>query len=158
MARRKIVVNPDEMDADITDCPFACQDNYCGIANGGAAVSCKILEDRFSCPLNAGPVEVSLAATAEQPEKAKLFYVQKSDLSFDGLIHFWTKDDHGYAPDISAARVFALEEVNSMYSIQDKEKIAWPKEYIDAKAVDNKVASKDCDIEASHKVTTAASN
>ncbi len=60
MAKKKIIVNPDEMDADITDCPFADQDNYCGLASGGLAVSCKILEDRFSCPLNAGPVEVSL--------------------------------------------------------------------------------------------------
>lgn len=30
------------------------------IAGLPAAVSCKILEDRFSCPLNAGPVEVRL--------------------------------------------------------------------------------------------------
>ncbi len=60
MGKEKIIVNPDEMDADIIDCPFADQDSYCGIANGGAAVLCKILEDRFSCPLNAGPVEVRL--------------------------------------------------------------------------------------------------
>lgn len=153
MARRKIIVNPDEMDADIIDCPLADQDSYCGLASGGGAVQCKILEDRSSCPLNAGPVEVSLAA-----EKTKLFYVQKPDLAFDGLIHFWTKGDHGYAPQISAARVFDLVEIESMYSIRDAEKIAWPKEYIDAKAVDNKVASKDCDIEASHRVGAEASN
>lgn len=61
-AKQTIMVNPEEMDADVVDCPLADQDCYCGLANGGAAVSCKILEDRHSCPLNAGPVEVSLAA------------------------------------------------------------------------------------------------
>ena len=99
-------------------------------------------------------------AWADEPsaEQAKLFYVQKPDLSFDGLMHFWTKGDHGYAPDISVARVFTLEEVNSMHSIKYEEKIAWPKEYIDAKAVDNNVGLKVCDIGASHKVTAATSN
>ncbi len=65
MAKRTIIVNPDEMDADITDCPFADRDNYCGLASGGSAVSCKTLEDRFSCPLNAGPVEVRLYQVSE---------------------------------------------------------------------------------------------
>lgn len=64
MAKRNIVVNPDEMDADIIDCPFADQDSYCGLISGGLAVSCMILEDRSGCPLNAGPVEVSLFQTS----------------------------------------------------------------------------------------------
>ncbi len=66
MAKKSIVVNPDEWDPDIIDCPFADQDSYCGFLNGGAAVSCNILEDRFSCPLSAGPIEVSLAASTKK--------------------------------------------------------------------------------------------
>lgn len=103
-------------------------------------------------------------AWADEPieaaaNKAELFYVQKPDQEFDGLIHFWTKGDHGYAPQITAARVFDMEEVESMYSIGEGEKIAWPKEYIDAKAVDNMVALNDCDIKQAHKVVAApASN
>lgn len=153
MAKKIIIINPDEWDADIIDCPFVDLDNYCGLISVGTDIECNILEDRSSCSLNGCSVEVSLAISS-----AELFYVQKPDETFGGQMHFWTNGDHGYAPQITAARVFTLEEIRGMPSIKYAEKIAWPKDYIDAKAVDNMVASKDCDPKASHKVVAMADN
>ncbi|HEG43887.1 hypothetical protein LCGC14_2083300 [marine sediment metagenome] len=153
MATKSIVVNPDEWDPDIIDCLFADQDSYCSLISRGAAVSCKILEDRFSCPLNAGSIQVSLAEIT-----AELFYIQNPKMNHGGFMRFWTIGDHGYAPEISVARVFTLEEVNGMHSIRYEEKIAWPKEYIDSKAVKNCVPLKSCDIAASYMVGMATRN
>ncbi len=69
MAKKKIiVVDPSTFEGLISDCPFADQDNYCSILCGHSARQCGILDDRTSCPLNVGAVEVSLATYHRRPE------------------------------------------------------------------------------------------
>ncbi len=155
--KRKIEVNPDEWDADIVDCPLADQDCYCGLLTVGT-MQCVFSGEpvitaahRFSCPLSAGPVEVSL-----KTKQAKTFYIQNPQCTYGGLMHFWKTGDCGYEPGISKARLFTLDEINAKHSIQSGEKLAWPKEYIDARAVDGRIDASKCDIEIAKDIAMAA--
>ncbi len=141
MSEKKIVVDPGKWDAGFVDCPFVDQDGYCGLVCGGSAVMCDILQDRSCCPLNAGPVKVSLAEKEEE-----VFYIQNPQCTYGGLVHLWKTGDHGYEPNISKARIFTLEEIAEKHSIISGEKLAWPKDYIDERAVDGKVKVDRCDI------------
>lgn len=66
-ARRTIIVNPAEWDEDIIDCPFADQDSIClRAATEGMSVEYCVHRGEpclDKCPLEDGPVEVSLAAS-----------------------------------------------------------------------------------------------
>lgn len=149
MAEKKIVVDPGKWDAGFVDCPFADQDCCCGLVSDGSAVMCDILQDRTNCPLNAGPVKVSLAEKEEEKnELAEACYIQHPMLTneADGFMRFWRRTDCGYGPEINYARVFSAGEIAEKHSIISGEKLAWPKDYIDERAVDGKVKADRCDI------------
>lgn len=78
-----------------------------------------------------------------------MYYIQNvSQGSIGNPMLWWKKDNHGYTCEISDAKVFIQEEVDGMYSIQQGNKRAWPKEYIDGIGR-GRINIQDCDIEKS---------
>ena len=74
----------------------------------------------------------------------RLFYVQNGYVGNSML--WWKHNNAGYACDIRQARMFTQEELGKMQSIKEGSKKAWPKDYIDQRAVQH-VDSQDCNYE-----------
>lgn len=223
MSARKIVVrDPGLWDADCVECPFADQDNVCCLAYAlsmGNVIYCDSDGNAVSCPLNDGPVTVTMAekeaaeksveemleeldefgwdyaessdgtdamfmywdpTNGDMPDwcgenltscecietiyelflahKAKAaaeeFYIQYPMLTneSDGFMHFWRRTDCGYGPEITEAKLFSLDEIAEKHSIIIGKKLAWPKDYIDERAVDGKVQASSCEIEIARAI------
>ena len=64
-------------------------------------------------------------------EKKEMYYIQNvKENRHAPFISWWKIGDHGYTSNIQEAKQFTKEQIDSMYSIQQGDKRAWPVYYI----------------------------
>jgi hypothetical protein len=62
----------------------------------------------------------------------KLFYLQNGVVG--NTMYFWKHDCRGYTSNLAEAHLFTESQAMRQHAMRDED-IPWPKEYIDAKAV-----------------------